>query len=115
MDAIPHGELGALGGPMDGTADRADDGRQATSGDGLPRLSRSDPTREAVHAGANGSGRGTGGAHRRVPVPQREVDSEDVTGRCCCRCLGRAASAAGIARQHPRCRVPEENTCYSNQ
>jgi hypothetical protein len=60
-------------------ARRAHYERQATSGNGLSRLSGHYPVGGKVVRASRGSGSGTGVAHGGVPLQERRIDLEELT------------------------------------
>ena len=80
VDSLAHGELGGADRTAHGTAIRTDPGREAASGDGVSILSGNHPAGRAVLGGKDGSGSGSGAAGRRLPLPKREIDPEELAG-----------------------------------
>ena len=78
VDAFAHGALGRADRAAHRSTLREDPRREAASGDGLSIVSGHHPTRREILGGQDGSGRRSGTADRRVPLPEREIDSEEL-------------------------------------
>ena len=104
VDSLTHGEQGRADRTAHGTIIRTDPGREAASGNGLSILFGNHPARRTVLGGKDGSGSGSGPAGRRLPLPEREIDPEELAGPTT---ADRRALASSLAasRQHPGRRI----------
>src|SRR3974390_1870412 len=78
MDALTHGELGRTDRTEHRTTVRTDPCRKAASGEGLSIVSGDHPARGTVLGGQEGSGSRSSPANRRLPIPEREIDPEEL-------------------------------------
>jgi hypothetical protein len=78
VDSLAHGELGRAHRTEHRTAVRTDPCRKAASGDGLSIVFGDHPARGTVLGRKDGSGSGSGAADRRLPIPEREIDPEEL-------------------------------------
>ena len=104
VDSLAHGELGRADRTAHGAVIRTDPGREAASGDGLSILFGNHPAGRTVLGGKDGSGSGSGAAGRCLPLPEREIDPEELAGPTT---VDRTilASSPAASRQHPGRRI----------
>ena len=78
VDALAHGELGRADRTAHGTVVRTDPGREAASGDGLSIVPGDHPAGRTVLGRQDGSRSGSSDTDRRLPLPEREIDPEEL-------------------------------------
>ena len=78
VDALTHGELGRTDRTAHGQVVRTDPGRKTASGDGLSILPRDHPAGRTVLRRQDGSGCRSSHTDRCLPLPEREIDPEEL-------------------------------------
>src|SRR5215471_21064013 len=104
MDAIADGTLGADHRPAHCPSFLTHPRRQAAPGDGLPILPGHYPAGRSLLTGSHGSRGGASTPYGSVPLPERQVDPEELA-RCTSAHNSAYAVDATSARQHPWRRV----------